>query len=50
MKLSRNVMGAGAIAVGILIAITEYMSLPGYLNYLWAVLALIWGILWLTQK
>ena len=36
-------MGYGAVLVGVLIALTEFMSWPGYLNYVWAVLVLAWG-------
>ena len=43
--VSKSVMGGGAILVGILIAITEWKALAGNLNYLWAVLVLIWGIM-----
>ena len=44
-------MGVGAVVVGILIAATEYMAaLPNELHYLWAVLAIIWGLASWTQK
>jgi len=45
--LSKGVMGGGAILVGILIALNESMTWSGSLNYLWAALVLIWGIMWL---
>ncbi|MEK6914370.1 MAG: hypothetical protein AABW83_01855 [Nanoarchaeota archaeon] len=48
--LSREVMGGGAVVVGILLALTELMQWPGSLNYIWATLVLIWGILWLSKK
>jgi UDP-N-acetylmuramyl pentapeptide phosphotransferase/UDP-N-acetylglucosamine-1-phosphate transferase len=45
--MSKGVMGGGAILVGILIALTTYMEWPDYLQYIWAVLVLLWGVLWL---
>jgi|TARA_B100000315_G_C14570631_1_gene585278 hypothetical protein len=43
-KLSKEVMGWGAVAVGVLMGLTEWQSWNGYLNYLWAVLVLLWGV------
>jgi len=43
-------MGGGAIFLAIVIAATQALSLQGELNYLWALLALIWGTLALTGK
>lgn len=43
--VSKGMMGGGAILVAILLAATEGMQLPGYLNYIWAALILIWGIM-----
>lgn len=48
--VSKMVLGVPAVAVGILIAATQYLNLPGYLQYLWAVLVLVWGVLALVQK
>tara|TARA_Y100000310_G_C20352502_1_gene655054 strand:- start:115 stop:261 length:147 start_codon:yes stop_codon:yes gene_type:complete len=42
--MNKNVMGGGAIIVGILIALTVFMDWPNSLHYLWSVLVLIWGI------
>ena len=42
---SKQVMGWGAVMVGVLIALTEVMGWSGSLNYLWAVLVLIWGFM-----
>ena len=42
--LSKGMMGWGAVLVGVLIALTQYMSWSGSLNYLWAVLVLLWGL------
>lgn len=41
---SKSVMGGGAVLVAILLALTEMLGWSGDLNYLWAVLVLIWGI------
>ena len=40
---SKGVMGWGAVLVAVLLALTQAMGWPGYLNYIWAVLVLIWG-------
>ena len=42
--MSKGMMGWGAVLVGVLIAATEYFGLSGNLNYLWALLVLIWGV------
>ena len=42
--MSKQMMGWGAIVVGVLIVLTELMGWRGDLNYLWAVLVLIWGV------
>jgi len=47
---SNTTLGWGAILVGVLIALTEYVSSwNSSLNYLWAVIVLIWGIIALVQ-
>lgn len=46
---SKNVMGYGAILLAVLVALTQAMSWSGSLNYLWAVLALVWGIMALME-
>jgi len=43
--LSKGMMAWGAIIVGVLIALTEFMTWSGSLNYLWAVLVLVWGLM-----
>lgn len=50
MKMSKTMMGVPAVVVGILIAATQYLSLPGYLQYVWALLVLLWGIIALASK
>ncbi|HEY4481685.1 MAG TPA: hypothetical protein VI489_02420 [Candidatus Brocadiaceae bacterium] len=47
--MSKEVMAGGAVLVGVLIAATQYMGWSGTLNYLWAALVLIWGIVEFTQ-
>jgi hypothetical protein len=42
--MDKKTMGWGAIVVGVLVALTEFMTWPGYMNYVWAILVLIWGI------
>ena len=48
--LSKGVLGGGAILDGVLIALTQLMGWPANLHYLWAVLAVIWGIVILAGK
>ncbi len=48
--ISKSVLGGGAILDGILIAATKLMKWPGRLYYLWALLAIIWGVIILMQK
>lgn len=45
MKFSKTMFGVPAVVVGVLIAVTQYLSLPGYLQYLWGGLVLVWGLL-----
>ena len=40
--MSKGLFAWSAIIVGVLIALTEFMSWPGTVNYLWAVLVLVW--------
>ncbi|MBT4596028.1 hypothetical protein HOC99_03765 [Candidatus Woesearchaeota archaeon] len=47
--LSKEVMAWGAIIVGILMALTKFMSWNESLHYLWAVLVLLWGVLRLQE-
>jgi hypothetical protein len=42
--LSKEVMSWGAVAVGVLMGLTELQDWNGNLNYLWAVLVLLWGV------
>ena len=48
--ISKKYMGIGAIVVGLLIAATQFMNLPNELNYLWALLVLIWGCVAIMGK
>lgn len=50
IMLLKEIIGGWAIVVGVLIAFTKFMQWPDSLNYLWAVLVLIFGILWLSKK
>lgn len=47
--ISKGVLSWGAIVVGVLIALTEFMTWPSSLNYLWAVLVLVWGFLAMSK-
>ncbi|MBS3164118.1 hypothetical protein J4439_01670 [Candidatus Woesearchaeota archaeon] len=37
--------GGGAILLGVLITLTTALKWPRWLNYAWAALAFIWGII-----
>jgi hypothetical protein len=41
--MNRLMFSWSAVVVGVLIALTEFMSWPGSVNYLWALLVLVWG-------
>jgi len=40
-----TIFGGGTIFLGLLIAIGTVMKWPAKLNYVWAAVAIIWGIL-----
>lgn len=40
-----DLFSGGAILLAILIALTAGFKWPNWLNYIWAALALIWGIM-----
>ncbi len=40
----QTVMASGAILLAVVIALTTFLKWPTWLNYIWAALALIWGI------
>ncbi|MBI2057364.1 MAG: hypothetical protein HYT63_00030 [Candidatus Yanofskybacteria bacterium] len=42
--MSKKTMGWGAVLVAVLIAATQYFNLSANLNYLWALLVLVWGL------
>ena len=48
MALLESVMGGGAILIALLIAATQLLKWPKWLNYVWAVIILIWGVLAFT--
>lgn len=43
--MSKTFMVWSSVIVGILIALTEAMAWTGSLNYLWALLVIIWGFM-----
>ncbi len=47
---SKAVLGWGTILDAVLIALNQLLSWPASLNYIWALLALIWGIAVLAEK
>ena len=46
----KNILSAGAVLDGLAVAATQYFGLAGEFNYLWAVLAVMWGFLIWQQK
>lgn len=48
--VSKTMMGGGAILLAILIVLTVVLSLPETLHYIWALVALVWGILTFMDK
>ena len=48
--LSKEFVSGSSIVVGILIAFTEFMQWPILLNYIFAFIVFIFGILWLLKK
>jgi len=48
--MSKAFMVWSSVIVGILIALTEAMTWPGSLNYLWAILVIIWGFMCKGKK
>lgn len=43
--MDKKTMGWTAVVVGILIALNEALGWSGGLNYLWAVLVALWGLM-----
>ena len=48
--MNKRFFNWSAVVVGVLIAATELMGWSGNLNYLWAVLVLIWGFVAMGKK
>ena len=46
--VSKTIMGGGTVLVAILLVLTTLLNWPSSLNYVWAVLVLIWGIMSFT--
>jgi len=45
MVLDATMMAGGPILLGILIALGTALKWPNWINYLWAAIAIIWGII-----
>jgi hypothetical protein len=43
--MSSGMFAWSAVLVGVLIALTELMSWSGTMNYVWALLVLVWGFM-----
>lgn len=48
MALEGAMAAVGPIVLGALIAVGTFMKWPKWTNYLWAALAVIWGLVALT--
>src|SRR3989344_5683024 len=44
-RMASFFFGGGAILLGVLITLTTALKWPRWLNYIWAALAFIWGII-----
>ncbi|MFY9493480.1 MAG: hypothetical protein WAP55_03325 [Minisyncoccia bacterium] len=42
--MSESFMGGGSILLAVLIAATTLLKWPSWVNYIWAALALVWGV------
>jgi len=47
---SKEIIAGGPVLLGVAIALTEYMQWNGSLHYLWAAVAVVWGIWAYMQK
>lgn len=47
---SKTILGAGAIIMAIVIALTNFLVWPSYLYYIWAATVAAWGIITFVQK
>lgn len=45
MAFMETFFGGGAILLGALIAATEALKWPRWMHYIWAALALLWGVM-----
>ena len=48
MALINSFLGGGAILLALLIVLTTALKWPKWFYYVWAALALIWGIIGMT--
>ena len=42
---SKMTMVGGPVLLGVLVALTQYLGWNASLNYLWAALAIVWGLM-----
>ena len=47
--MDSKTMGWGAVLLAVLISLNQLLTWPANLNYLWALLALVWGLATLNQ-
>jgi len=47
---SKKVMGGGAIFLGIVMLAAMFLDLPSSLNYVWAIIVIIWGVMVMIGK
>jgi hypothetical protein len=45
MAFALTTASGGAILLGVLIALSTYFEWPRKLDYLWALIAIVWGVL-----
>lgn len=47
---SKTILGSGAILMAIVVSLTNLLAWPNYLQYIWAVVIAIWGIITFVQE
>ena len=47
---SKTIMGSGAVVMAIVISLTTLLAWPDYLQYIWAAIIVIWGIINFMQR
>lgn len=49
MALDAYIAGGGSLFLAVMIVLTQVLKWPKWVNYIWAALAAIWGVLALVR-